>query len=300
MTTQATAAPSPGAQPGAPSQSPNLATALGTEGATGTPPAGAPTGGEPAQKQESASQAFQLIAKEKKRVMEMKAQAAAREKELADREARLKDQEGRYSQKPNDPIAALQAAGFSYEDATQFVLNNQQLTPEQRMKQFEERVEGRFKAQEDEKAKRAEAEAEAAKKAHAEAVEEFQGRIWDQVNSDPVKYELSNLEDPGDIKALGFQLADLHFQQHKKVLSETEVADLVEGYLEEKAGKLAQAKKLQAKFKPAEPAPTDETKAPPKTLASAITSSSTPTYSPAKSEAERIQRAKEALERMGR
>lgn len=291
--------------------------APGPAGGTPVPESAALTdtvGVTPPGKQESASQAFKLIAQEKRRILEQKQQAQTRDKELSEREARIREQEGRTAKRPQTPLEALQAAGFTYKDATDFLMNNEQLTPEQQIRSVKDEIASFKKEQEDAKAQAAADEKSRAEASHAEAVEGFKTRVMDHVSSQPEKYELSALEDPDDIKNLGYQLADLHFNQHKKVLSVEEVSDLVESYLEERAAKYAASKKIQAKFKPADAiagaqeggaraALTTQAQAqptPPKTLAAAITSAPAPVYNPARSEAERIKRAMEALERMGK
>lgn len=84
---------------------------------------------------------------------------ARKEKELRDREQsakqyeqKLKDAEEREAKAKADPIAALQAAGYSYEDATNFVLNDKQPTEDMarkvesdRIKQLETRLSERDK-----------------------------------------------------------------------------------------------------------------------------------------------------------
>lgn len=284
-----------------------LSAALETKGPAQEDGNAAPTP-EP---KESASQAFSAIAKERKKALELQKRIKDQETKIAEREKRLSEMEAKYSKKPGSPLEALEQFGFTYNDLVEYQLNGNQLTAEQKLKMLEDKVEKGFQTQEEKEKQAAEEQKRQAEEAETKAVSEFKESISHFVSENAETYELISLYDQHELVyatiAQAFDEAQKRYAETRdpkdrpRVLSVKEGADLVEKYLEEMAEKSLKTKRFQSKFTPkSEETTPKEGQSGSKTLASAVTTSSAPSRNPARSEAERMQRAIEALERMGK
>lgn len=165
-----------------------------------------------------------------------------------------------------DPLAYLQAAGLSYEDATQFVLNNKQPTPDMLSRDAQSRAVRdeleQFKAQQVAELAKAREEFQAERQKAAEQekarvaaeqkqlTERFHGEVIDFVKQNAAQYELTNLLQQG---GLVVQVLEEHFSTTGKAMKYAEAADLVEKYLEEQSEKVLASSKFKSKLAP--PAP---------------------------------------------
>lgn len=274
-----------------------------------TPASTAPAEGKASQadtKEPEAPKAESTIAaivKEKKRQLALrreKESAEARVKELEAKIAALEPEAQKLTKarESKNPIEALMAAGFTYEDAVQFQLNGGQATPEMEIRAIRaEMVERDKKAELDKKAAQ-EKEIAEAKASEARAVAQFRASVKTFIGEHPDDYELTNLYDPDG--EMIFATIEAHFDKTQKILSAKEAADLVEKHCEaEIFEKAAKTKKAQSRLKPAEPEKKETAQASvpgSRTLSNSM-SATTPTRSAPRSEDERIQRALAALER---
>lgn len=254
---------------------------------------------EPEKKAETSSKEddarFAALAKKEKlaqrAVQELKAERAAK----AQLEARLKELEEKAAKKPSTPLEALMNAGYTYEDATSFILNNQKLTPDQQLRALEQKVDGKLSALEEREKQKAQEQAKAAEAEYARVIAEHKEEITSFIDAKADQYELTKLM---GYQEYVFQTIEAHFNETGKVLSIPEAADLTEKFLEGEFERASKTKKLSAKFQPpkVEEKEGDPKKEAPKTLSNSAVSS-TASLLPAKNEAERIQRALAALER---
>lgn len=138
-----------------------------------------------------------------------------------------------------DPLAYLAAVGLTYEDITEFVVNDKKPTPSLETKAVEDKIKALEKERSDEK--------EAAKKKAVEnAITKFRGDIAEFVKTNAETHELVSLS--GDeAQNLIYDVVEDHYEKHQKVLPIAEAAKAVEDYLEKRHQKLAAAKKLQPK-----------------------------------------------------
>jgi hypothetical protein len=235
----------------------------------------------------------------------------AKDSEKAQLEARIKELEGKVSAKPKNPIDALMAAGYSYKDATDFVLNNQAMTAEQQVKAVQDEIAEmkREQTEREESAKKTEAERMQAQ--YDRAIAEFKDEISDFVESNKEKYELTHIYGGQELIyetiAAAYQKSLSDWEESgrqgrmPRVLSKEEAAELVEKHYEEEVEKLQKIEKIKKKFGHAEPASEAAKPGTPaqasKTLSHAATSAPAP-------QGGRIQdpiaRAMAALEKLGK
>ena len=252
------------------------------------------------------------VAKEKRQFLMMKRELdkmRAQNAELASKLQTLTPTEQKKAKLT--PIEALEAQGWSYKDAADYVMNNNQMTPEQKLKLIEERITSTEQRLLDEKKSVAEAQAKRAQEEAREAEDNFKVNIEDFVEVNAEKFELVKHYGKEAIETV-YDTIKTHFEAgHKawsedpetnpkpKLLTIEQAAQLVENYYEEQAIKIASLKKLQAKLAPKTDAPKVESPKKPSgesVTLSNIPSSSAPSMLPAKTETDRIKRALAALE----
>lgn len=251
---------------------------------------------------------FAFLAKKEQAIVrqrqELKAQMEAlnsQKSELDKLRAEIESVKSRRSTYKTNPLSALEDAGLSYKELTDYILNNQQISPEQKLKALEEKFESKIEAlerqreEERQAAQRRYEEEQAAREHHV--IEEFKGEISSYISTHKDTYELTNLYDSAD---LVYDTVDAYYAKSGKVLSIPEACDLVEKYLESQVEKSLQTKKLSSRLNKA-PEPTDkrpapETPAPRRTLNNQTYTSSTPTVVSPKVENDRMARAMAALD----
>lgn len=246
----------------------------------------------PPKKEDMLSPRFAALARKEKAAFKKLEAAKQYEQALKDRETRLKEMESWFDKAKQDPEEALKKMGWSYQDLTNYYLNNKQVTPDVQVKAVEEKFNSFIKQQE-EKERLATEEAKArAEKEHEEHINRFKSSINEFVTSNKDDYELINLYEQSE---LVWATIEQHFEKTQKVLSNKEASDLVEKYLESELERAAPTKKFQSKFsKPQDPEKAQAPVPQSKTLSNTVTSSA-PSLLPAKNEQERLQRALAAL-----
>jgi hypothetical protein len=274
---------------------------------TQTPPAASPE-----QPKETASALLAKLARQRKESMQATKKLSAADQEKAELLKRIQELEGKVNQKVTNPLDALKSAGFSYEDATNVVLNDNKLTPEQQIAALRKELEERDKSYEEREQKRLQEERERAEKSVQEQEEMFKTGVIEFVEQNKETYELTAREDQAEVAETVLAVIKQHFGQamkeweetgregkRPKALSSKEALDLIEAHLEEKISKYYETNKIKSKFAP-KPAETEQNgkqpTAPSKTLSAAATTSSA---SPSAKINDPVARAMAALERRG-
>lgn len=182
-----------------------------------------------------------------------------------------------------DPLALLQSVGLSYEDATQYVLNNKQptadmLARDSALRAEQERMEAWRKEQEAalvkqredfaaERKKFAEEEKARLERQKKAMTEQFHREVLDFVKNNASQYELTALYEQG---GLVIQVLEEHYAQTGRAMKYEEAAGLVEKHMEELAEKALASNKIKSRLqppklppvegeKPREPAPAKRT-----------------------------------------
>lgn len=260
-------------------------------------------------KPDLASEKLELFARKEAAIHREKEAIKEERRQMAETAARLKKYEDLETNKP-DPIALLMAHGYTYEDATNFVLNNNKNTPEIEIKRLKDDLE---KDRSERKAQEMKAK-EDSERQHKEAQEQtltnFKVEIHDFVTENQEAFELTNLYEAHD---LVFDVIDQHWKRQieegaekPKVLSTKEAAEMTEKYLEDLVDKTLETKKWASRFEPKlagkKAPPTPSGKAPTiqtqssTTITNHMNGNSSPSMLPAKNETDRISRALAALE----
>lgn len=178
------------------------------------------------------------------------AELAKRQRELTQRQLELKAKEERLSpveqalsKAKENPLAALEALGMTYEDLTHYILNEgKEPAPEDKLAAIEKRLNDR------ETAEREAREREANERVEA-TLSQFKASIAEAAKSAPDKYEL--ILAAGEYGTeLVFDTVSEYFDSNKQVLPLERALEAVEEYFEKEVLKIAQANKIKAKLAP--------------------------------------------------
>lgn len=168
-----------------------------------------------------------------------------RERAISDREKAVKAQEKEFSEFKKakeraklDPVALLESHGLTYQQVTEYLMNDKTLSPERRIELLEERLEG-DKTKKETDAKAAEtAEVQAQIDAHKAECKEF-------IDSKPDDYEIIRANDAHDTV---HEVVRQHWEETGEILPMEAAAQAVETYLETLIKeKLLNLKKFQPK-----------------------------------------------------
>lgn len=227
---------------------------------------------------------FAALAKKERAIQQ---QATA----LKEREAKLEAFENIQRTATENPLKALEILGISYTQITDFILNDQKPTADLQVTSVRQEMEAMRK----ERALEKEATKKAQEDEHSRTLKQFHAEVDNFIATNAEQYELTALYKGAEIVQATIEQ---HFALTQKVLSIKEAADLVEAYFEDQVRAASSAKKFQAKQAPETPGQPkkemERTKAP--TLNNGMVSSA-PSLLPAKTEADRINRALAALEK---
>jgi len=226
---------------------------------TEAPPVAAPPPAAPAKDDaaERIAKAFGAMSKKEKQLVEESRKLSAERAELAkDREAVAAHKAALAAAKAK-PLEALAALGLSYDELTNVIANNNQLTPELRTKaEIEEAKDLARKAAADleEMKKENATAAERAKEARKQAAQQQFQAQYDRwvagtvafVKANAVQYELTNLNDAqGEVP----KLIEAVHKKTGNLLTKEEAAERIEAYFVERVEKSVASekwKRLQA------------------------------------------------------
>jgi len=248
------------------------------------------------------SNRFAFLAKKEAAIVrqrhELKAQMEAlanQRSEVEKLRAEIEQVKGRKASYRSNPLAALEDAGLSYKELTDFILNNNTVSTESQIKALQDKISEVENARQRDHQEREEAAKRQAAEREVAVISEFKNEISNFISAKKDEYELTNLYDSSD---LVYDTVEAYFEKTNKVLSIPEACELVEKYLEKQVEKSLQTKKLGQRFqKPAEqPIENKDPSAPRRTLSNQNYTSSTPSLVSPKVENDRMSRALAALD----
>jgi len=190
------------------------------------------------------------------------------------------------------PIAALEQFGWSYDDATNFVLNDKKPPAELAVKVVKDELAAFKREQEEEKQKQLKEAKELAAREEKELIEKFHSDCIDFIKHNEAQYELVNIYDAGNLVV---DIIKQHYVDTKRLLSFKEAGELAEKYLEEQAERVVNSKKWKSRTQAPPAEPKTQPSAPSRTLNNSLTSS-TPGAVVQRVETDSMKRALAALE----
>lgn len=252
---------------------------------------------------ENVSERFAFLAKKEAGIVrqrqELKSQLAALEAQKAELEKLRSEVDGFKSRRgsyKSNPLSLLEDHGMTYKELTDYILNNNTVTPESQIKSLQDKIEQVEKQRllDLEDAKRRELEQQ--KNHETQVIADFKNEINRFIKAKSETFELTALYDSGD---LVYDTVEEYFNKTNKVLSIPEACELVEKYLEQQVEKTLKTKKISTKLssKPVQPTiDKPSPSAPRRTLSNTEYTSSTPSVVSPKVDNDRMARALAALD----
>lgn len=194
---------------------------------------------EPEKKEEDEgkwAQRFAILSKREKE-LQRKAQEIKQAQEADDYKAFIAAKQSR------NPIQALQALGMSFQDAAQFVLNDQK-HPEPTVEDQIKELKAQIARQEEERTLREEQEKQEYVK---RTIDNHKRDIASYIKTNPDKYELILANEAQDTV---FEVIEEYYNKFNKIMPIDEASQKVEDWLTERAQALLKLKKFQPAAQP--------------------------------------------------
>lgn len=245
---------------------------------------------------ERASDKFAVLARKEAEIYRRQQAVRQQQAELARQAEEIKAfQEMKRSARLN-PVEALKQLGLTYEEVTEYLMNDNKPTPSAEVMSVKQELE-EFKRQAAEEQRRfMEEQRSRAEAEQQEIVEQFHEEVSDYVAQHADTYELTSLYGGAN---LVWQVIEENFKQTQKLMSIPDAAKLVEEHYEELARKAQATKKFAAtQQKAASPQVPAQTQAPRlgPTLTNDLTASAATNSQRPRTEGDRIAAALARLE----
>lgn len=243
---------------------------------------------------ERSSERFAALARKEAEVYRKQQAVRQQQAEIARQAEEVKAFQDLRRQAALNPVEALKALGLSYEQITEYMMNDNKPTPSLEVVSLRQEIEDFKKQQQAERdAARRQAESMAAKE-QQQIIEQFREEVTDYVKQHSETYELTALYSADN---LVYQVIEEAFNQSGKVLAIPEAAKMVEEHLEELAQQAQRTKKFAAKQSVASPqAVAANAPKPGPTLSNSLSAVATASPQRPRTEAERVAAALARLE----
>jgi len=230
--------------------------------------------------------------------------------QMRQQQQQLEQRYGKYAQfdQINNPIDLLKAKGWSYEDASQYVLNDNKPTADQQVKSIQQQFEEYKQQQAQKEEQQRQAAIKAQEKHVQETLQEYRNSIDTFVDANKDKYELCALFNGQD---LIYNTVQEYYERTNKIMSNEEAAQAGEDYLMEEVRKVQNTNKGKSLFGAQVDQAAEDMKArvsgeippgyaqrpPARTISNQMASHSSPSVVGHKGEMDRLARAAAAYDR---
>lgn len=167
-----------------------------------------------------------------------------KQKESDEKYGKFAEYEKALNDAKKNPIKFLEAAGLSYQQITDYLLNDGNPSVENQIEELKAQYAADAKAREDRETKEASDKKDAEAKHYQEIVETHKKQINAFLDSNRDTYELCALHGAAEDV---FEVIEEYYNTNNEILSIDKAADAVEKYLEAEAEKLFVTKKFAAK-----------------------------------------------------
>lgn len=245
---------------------------------------------------EQESKRFAILAKKEKAIQTKVLEVKQKEESINQRLGAIENFEKFKREVKNNPMLALEELGITYNQLTEYVLQGKMPNKaELEYAELRQELASIKQEREDERKKATEDSKKANEVNVQQTISEFQVEIGDYIKKNAEKYELITQYDTAN---LVFQTIEKQFAEEKRLLTIEEASDLVEKYLEEQVEKAISTKKFKARVQPQSPKEDVKQKPSSQQQSAQLTNqmtSSAPSFLPAKTDQDRINRALAAL-----
>ena len=234
---------------------------------------------------------FAMLAKKEKGLYQRGLELKKQEDRIADGLKAIENFEAHRKEVKNNPFLALQDLGVTYDDITRYALEGKMPNKnELEVGELKQMVLDLRKELDDERTTKKTQEEESAKRNVQETIAGFKQEIVDYIEENQEQYELVKIN---GLQNLIYEHIESVFGKEKRLITLQDAAEHVEKYAEEQLRRNQAAKKFQKSKETPAPKEGEQKKSEPaqtRTLNNQLTSSA-PSFLPAKTENERIQRA---------
>jgi hypothetical protein len=199
-----------------------------------------------------ASKLFAVNLRKEQALQARRTELAAKEAEVSKKYAELEAWNASRASAKVNPIKALEAMGLTYEQVTNFMLNGGVPSADVTLDLVQKKLDDFTASQNAERSKAQEAEKARLAAEDARVENEYVENVNKFISSNAEKYELINTFGQSQMV---IDVIKANWEQHKRLLNETEAADLVESHLLEQIESATHTKKWQARVAPVTPAP---------------------------------------------
>jgi len=220
------------------------ATAPTAQEVLGTAPEAAPEAPAPAPEpapEKPRADRFALLARKEQDLLRKQQAVRQQQAQLARQAEELRAFEQAKKQALLNPLDAIKQLGLTYEQITEFVLNDNKPTPNAEVMSVRQELEEFKRAQREEQEKLLEQTREMQTREQQAIIESFREEVGEYVSQHVETYELTNLYGGANLVS---DVIEEHFKQSGKLLTIPEAAKLVEEHYEDLARKAQQTKKF--------------------------------------------------------
>lgn len=245
---------------------------------------------------ERSSERFAALARKEAEVFR-KAQAVRQQQaEIARQAEEIRAYQAAKQQAKLNPLDALKQLGLTYEELTEYVLNDNKPTPTAEMAALKQEIESFKRQTEEERRREMEARQAAEVEQQQQIVEAFRDEVREYVSQHTETYELTSLYGGAN---LVHEVIEEHFRQTGKLMGIPDAAKLVEEHYEDLARQAQATKKFAATQQKATPPQVTTQQTAPKpgvTLSNDLVATATAKAQSPRSDADRIAAALARLE----
>lgn len=199
-----------------------------------------------AEPQKPESDAWIKISEQQQKLAKAQAEIEAKSKELDAKLDRVNKYEEAKKRSKENPLALLEENNLTFDELTQFVLNNKNQPPELKVKALEELVTGLGKKLEDSIGQLRAEEAQRKQANTDEALKHYKQELKKAISAKPDDYELIIASNAFDTV---YEVQKVYWEQNGTDLPVEEAAEQVERFFYQQGEKLLKAKKFAPKPK---------------------------------------------------
>lgn len=211
---------------------------------------------ENAQQKDEFSSKFAALSRREKEIRAREKQMEDKIAEFEARMAQFEQPEEQPVEEPKvnierlireNPLEALKEAGYTYEDLTQMVLNDGEMSTNHQMRLIKEQIESDYKTKFEELENRlAEKEKQEEEAKYNDTINSFKSDIQNFID-DSEEFELIQANEAYD---LVYDVIEQYYEENQRILETKQAAEEVEQYLEEELKKVLEKSKKLGSWKP--------------------------------------------------
>lgn len=176
-----------------------------------------------------------------KAITKRERELVVREREMKAAQDRLLQIEHQIAETKKNPLKVLEYLGITYEDLTDYIINDGNPSESTKVKQLERQVQEKISAYE----RMQQEAAQRAQQAQIEAqIQNFKNQIVQTVGANTDSFELIQAKGEYD---LVYDVIEAHFNETNQLMSIEDAAKRVERHLEDEAEKILKTKKFQSR-----------------------------------------------------